>query len=197
MSTFNSSELLNQLEKDTREVIETVKNEFVPLNAEQLHWKPSQKEWSIIECLDHINIGVKHYLTEIAKKLDRAGKTDLNGNETFKSGPMGNYFVKMMAPTQAGGIKNKMATFKKFTQFDISAQQPHETIERFMRYQNELLDLLNRSRKVSLQKNRVKSAIGGWLMFRLGDAFRFIIGHNQRHVIQAQKVLQRMDVKAV
>ncbi|MEL7004131.1 MAG: DinB family protein [Bacteroidota bacterium] len=194
MATFKSTQLLDQLRNTTEKLITVATQEFQPLAPEQLLWKPSEKEWNIVECLDHINIGVEHYVLEIDKQFVK-GNTGQFIPE-FRSGRMGNYFVKMITPTESGEIKSKMGTMKKFENFSIARDNPHLTIDKFIEYQQKLLKQLEESGSVNLEKVRVKSAIGSLIMFRLGDAFRFIIGHNHRHIIQAQNVLKRHAQKA-
>lgn len=197
MRTFKNKELLEQLTNNTLQIIDTVKAEFMSLDTSSLKWKPSKKEWSILECLDHMNIAVEHYLEEVDRKLQSNNETIPEDDAGYVSGRMGNYFVKSMTPTATGEIKSKMRTFKRFEQFDISENDPNKTISKFLDYQGRLIELIKRSKSADLGRVRVKSAIGGWLMFKLGDALRFVVGHNQRHIIQAQNVLSRLNAEVV
>ena len=98
-----------------------------------------------------------------------------------------------MTPTDEGEIKGKMSTMKKFERFDIVPNEPKKTLDKFLHYQRGLLELLDQAREVDIQRVKVKSAIGSIIMFKLGDAFRFVIGHNRRHIIQAREVYQQQS----
>jgi hypothetical protein len=55
-----------------------------------------------------------------------------------------------------------------------------------------MLKLLETASTKNLTK--IKTAITlPLLKFRLGDTFRFVIYHNERHIVQAQKVLKSLN----
>ncbi len=56
-----------------------------------------------------------------------------------------------------------------------------------------LLDVLDMSKKVNLTKTKTGISISKWLKLRLGDTFRVVIYHNQRHILQAKKVLKEVN----
>ncbi|MEO1051583.1 MAG: DinB family protein [Bacteroidota bacterium] len=194
MKTFEAKALLDQLERDTQVITSIVRKEFSVLDTEALNWKPSPKTWNILECLDHMNIAVEHYLKVVEAGIKTAKNKGWGWRPVFKSSRIGNYFVKSMTPTSTGEIKSKMKTLGKFKAFDIIPDQPNRTIDRFLQNQHTLLDLISRSREIDIQRVKVKSAIGSIITFRLGDALRFAIGHNQRHIIQAQRLIKAMNV---
>src|SRR5262245_61905320 len=44
----------------------------LPLSIEQLRWRPEPREWSIAECLDHLNITLGLYLAKINAAIGAA-----------------------------------------------------------------------------------------------------------------------------
>jgi hypothetical protein len=62
-------------------------------------------------------------------------------------------------------------------------------IDEFIRQQEEMRSLLNRARNISLVKARVPLTLTKYVRLRLGDTFRFLINHIERHVLQAQRAL--------
>ncbi|MFM7022373.1 MAG: hypothetical protein ACKOXB_05295 [Flavobacteriales bacterium] len=58
-----------------------------------------------------------------------------------------------------------------------------------MDQQKQTLELLEAAGKVDLKKVKTSVSISKFIRLRLGDTFRFVIYHNQRHIAQAQKVL--------
>ena len=180
---MKKSELIDLLIADTQGVIVIVKNEFLTLDHEKLSKRPRPDKWSVLECIEHLNIADAHYLDQFDKKLDAIAHSD---SDEFKPGLLGNYFVKMIKPKEDGIIPSPMKTMKKFIPTDrISAN----TMDKFLSDQDEILKVLERCKHLNLDKIKITSAIGPLVTFKLGDALRFLIGHNQRHILQAQRVL--------
>lgn len=185
---MNAKELINNLREDTLYIIEQVETQIKPLSQEPLTFKSLPKQWNILECISHMNIADRHYYDEISKKLK---SNNSNAKEKFTGGALGNYFTKMMKPKENNVIPNKMKTISKFYPvISLLSGNQNTTIDTFLNDQRLLLDLLNQANSVDLEKIKIKSALGGWLMFKLGDAFRFVIAHNQRHILQAMNVLE-------
>jgi hypothetical protein len=63
------------------------------------------------------------------------------------------------------------------------------TIEKFNKQQEQLLDLLSKAAGVSLTRTKTAISISKLIKLKLGDTFRVVIYHNQRHLVQAQKAL--------
>lgn len=180
-------ELINSLVADTQKVKEEA-GHFTTLSQGDLLYKPSPEQWSVLECIEHLNIADAHYIAEFDKKLDAAPKSDL---KEFKPGWMGNYFVKSIKPREDGSIPSPMKTLKKFRP-EVNVQ--YDTLSKFIEDQDYLIRVLEKSKALDLNKVKITSAIGSIVTFKLGDAFRFLIGHNQRHIIQAQRVLQKLEL---
>jgi hypothetical protein len=62
--------------------------------------------WNVLECLEHLNLYGDFYLPEIRKRIV---ESSFPPGEYFKSGWLGDYFVKSMEP---GKTMKKMKTFK-------------------------------------------------------------------------------------
>ena len=60
----------------------------------------------------------------------------------------------------------------------------------FRKYQDDLILLIEKARYYNLNTLKINSSIGRIIRFKLGDAFRFVIAHNQRHIQQTINVLQ-------
>lgn len=179
--------IIDSLKEDTQSIVETVRSNFLALDREKLRQRPLPNQWSIGECIAHLNIADAHYIRQFDRKLK-----DVNSSPEsveFKPGWLGNYFVKMIKPLEDGTIPSPMKTLKKFVP---EIDNDENTLHQFLSDQQVILDTLERSRVLNLNKVKITSAIGPIVTFRLGDAFRFLIGHNQRHIIQANRVLERI-----
>jgi len=169
--TFNSNQLIENLIQQTKENLNHVEK-FKNLSTETLNWKENEKRWSILECIEHLNLYGDFYIQEIGKRIASSSST---ASENFKSGKLGNYFAKIMLP----GAK-PMNTFKDKNPSGSNLSKQH--IERFEDQQKKMLDLLNQARTVNLKKVKTGISISKIVKLRLGDTFRVVINHNQRHV---------------
>ncbi|WP_317044615.1 DinB family protein [Chryseobacterium geocarposphaerae] len=61
-----------------------------------------------------------------------------------------------------------------------------------MKQQEQMLDLLKNAQNVDLNKTKTGISISSLIRLKLGDTFRFVIYHNQRHVQQAKRVLTNL-----
>lgn len=156
---------------------------FTGLSEEALNFKQNELSWSVLECLEHLNLYGRFYLPEIAKRVKNA---ESKRKELFKSGWLGNYFANSMLPKEK---LNKMKTFKNMNPIN-SRLNKDKVIGEFIQQQEEMLRLLNEARKIDLNKTKTNISISKWIKLKLGDTFRFVIFHNQRHLVQAEKVLK-------
>lgn len=146
-----------------------------------LVWKENEKSWNILECLEHLNLYSDFYLPKIEKKIK---KSTTIANLEFESGILGKYFAKSMLPKEK---LNKMKTFKDKNPSSLNLNK--EIIDKYINQQIKLLDLLNQSRHVSLNKIKIQTSISNLIKLKLGDVFQFIINHTIRHLKQIDKIL--------
>lgn len=154
------------------------------LSPEQLNHRPGPEKWSILECLEHLNLYGDFYLKEIESRMLKAGN-DPNST-VFKTGLLGNYFAKMMLPKK-GLIANPMKTFKDKN--PIHSNLPITAVDRFIKQQKRMLQLLEMAEMVNLTTIKTNISISKWIKLRLGDTLRVVIYHNERHLLQANNVL--------
>lgn len=185
---MKATDLINDLREDTLYIIQRIETQLKPLSQEILTFKTSPESWSILECIAHMNIADRHYIDQIQEKLNSHKSTP---KDSYRGGALGNYFIKMMKPKENNVIPNKMKTISKFFPVtNLLSKDKTSIINTFLDDQQVILTLLEQAKNVNLERIRIKSALGGWLKFKLGDAFRFVIAHNQRHVLQAMNVLK-------
>lgn len=177
---FKSEELIKELVFYVNSHIKYVK-ELRNIEESILLKKEDKKSWSIIECLEHLNLYAEFYNKEIAKRIknSKAPKSTI-----FKSGYLGNKFAIDMLPKE--GMKT-MKTFKSKNPV-YSNLNVVTIIDLFIRQQEELLILLEKAKEINLTKTKTKITLP-ILKFRLGDTLRFVIYHNERHIKQAQRII--------
>jgi len=179
---IESVKLIQDLIERTRININQAEN-FKTLSTEKLNWRPENDRWSILECFEHLNLYGDFYIPEIKKRIKNS-KTQ--HQENFKSGILGNYFAKSMLPKER---LNKMKTFKDKN--PLGSKLDKTTIERFISQQEQILSLLDKSREIDLNKTKTAISISKLIKLKIGDTFRVVVYHNERHLVQANKILNR------
>lgn len=183
-----SKQLLQDLLELTRENINTVES-FKKQPITSLNWKKAPESWSVLECIEHLNRYGDFYIPEITQKIENAKH---NNTEVFKSNWLGKYFSKSVAYNES---LNKMKTFKSMN--PVNSKLNIQTLEKFIARQHQIIDLLNKAKLVSLDKTKTAISISKLIKLKLGDTFRVLIFHNERHIKQAEKVLQMTTVSEV
>jgi hypothetical protein len=177
----NSNELLSQLEVITQKCIEEAQK-FQLLTLEQLNYKADEKSWSILECLEHLNLYGDFYIDEIGKQM-KASKYQVPA-ENCKSSLLGSHFTKVMKVND-----DKIKTMKTFVNMDPKdSQLPKSIVQRFIDQQQEYLKLLDKAKGVNIQKTKTSITISKLIKLRLCDTLMVVVYHNERHIWQANRV---------
>ena len=173
--------LIEDLTKRTKEHIAKAKG-YQQLELKNLNIKKTPEKWSLLECIEHLNRYGDFYIPEISRRIE-SGK-NATASATFKSGWLGNYFAESMLPKEK---LNKMKTFKSMN--PAGSQLGVEVLDKFIKQQEDLLDLLGKAKTIDLVKTKTGISISKLIKLRLGDTFRVVIYHNYRHIVQADACL--------
>lgn len=175
-----SQQLLHDLKVITEQNIQFVEN-ILNETDKKLNFRLSEKSWSILECLEHLNCYGKFYIPEISKRIKNS---DTKSTVIFNSGILGNYFAKSMLP------KEKLNTMKTFKSMNpIHSTLDKSVLNEFITQQKQMMHLLNEAESIDLNKVKTSISITNLIQFKLGDTFRFVIYHTLRHIEQAKKNL--------
>lgn len=186
MQTDNNT-LINELVALTEaSTMSAVK--FQNLPAEILNFKETPERWSMLECLEHLNRYGEYYLPQIEKAIT-SRRSPGSTNFVYKSGLLGNYFADLMKVKNGKIVRMKTPGDKNPSG---SALSPI-VIDRFIKQQEMMRSLLEQARSVDLTKAKVPISLAKFIKLNLGDTFRFMINHIERHVIQAQNTLARAE----
>lgn len=155
------------------------------LSTQQLQYRQHENSWSILECLEHLNLYGKFYIPKIRKALENSNSKKVN---TFKSGFLGNKFALSMLPNNQ---MKSMNTFKSKNPIHATLNRKY-VIAQFLKQQKDLLNLLKISKDKNISKIYTATTLP-LIKFRLGDTFRFVIYHNERHIVQAKRILKQSE----
>lgn len=177
---LSTSNLIKELQEQTRSFIDYA-DHLQQLPLEQLTQRKNPASWNALECLEHLNRYGNFYLPEIENRIIQSNtKSAL----TFTPGLLGNYFANSMKPSPT---TKKIKTFKSMN--PLNSNLDKSVISEFIRQQQQMLELLERSQKIDLNKTKTSISISKLIKLKLGDTFRFVIYHNQRHIEQTKRSL--------
>src|SRR4030095_4272888 len=89
-------------------------------------------------------------------------------------------------------VKNKMKAMKSYR--PDKTPNVEAVFNEFLQHQNKLLQLLEVSRRRNLNSIHIPVSISKLIRFKLGDTFRFLIAHEQRHMIQARNAIKAVGI---
>lgn len=188
MSRFNTADLLKELEAVVLLTIKKTEG-LHDLDKSTILKQPAPDKWSVVQVLEHLNAYNRYYLKEISKVISNKSKPKL----VYKGGWFGDYFTKMMQPRAEGLIKNKMKAPKDYW-FDPQLDA-EKVLSDFIAGQRQLLEYLDKSNGLNIGQTRVPISISKFIKLKLGDTFRFLIAHQQRHFIQIENTLTQIRDK--
>ncbi|MGB0425041.1 MAG: DinB family protein [Flavobacteriales bacterium] len=178
----SSTSLLKELKAITLNVLESA-IEFKNLAEQNLQHRNDPKSWNALECIQHLNLYARFYHPEIGKRMDQGSSKAKAAN--FKSSWLGNYFAESMKAKEQ--IK-AMKTFESMNPIDQALDNKH--LEEFIAHQKQLLLLLERAEEINLTKVKTGISISKFIKLRLGDTFKVVVYHNERHILQAKRAIQ-------
>lgn len=179
----------HELQARLSAVLATVEAEFSPLTDAQLRWKPAPASWSIIECLQHLNLAERFYIRNIQHKVDKLGLMQTNPiDQELKSDWVGKAMLYAVDPQ----VKIKIPAPGMIRPRPAAELVPTDVMGQFVELQTLLRNLLDKAVYLDWNQDKVMSLFGNWLKIRLGDAFQMLVAHTERHMKQAMRVKAEM-----
>lgn len=179
---MKSNELLQEAKTATLAILKLVEENFATLSLEALNQKPSPQQWSIAECLEHLNYYSDYYNKTAKAAIKNAEAKQWKNAPTFTSTWLGKKSIESVDPNNA-----KPSKTPKNLNPTSSSVRP-DVVPRFLAAQKEFLALIEAAQHVNLNKAKVRIEVFKLLKLCLGDLFLFMIAHNQRHCNQALRV---------
>lgn len=157
------------------------------LTAAQLNWRPQEGQWSIGECIGHLNQVKSGDLGPIRSAIERAKARGVTGQGPFTYGAISKKFISMVDLP----VKGKQKTVKAY--YPPVSADPAETIAKYRQLSAEVRALTLSANGLHLRK--VKTAmvmfpppLRWFIRMPLGARLTAITAHDRRHLWQAEQV---------
>ena len=187
MATFHTAALLQSLHNDVSSLLNVLNTRIMPQPPAALLKPPAPGSWSVIQCLDHLNSYGHYYLPQLEAALEKGERKGLAARPEFKSRWFGNYFTNLMQPKPDGALKSRMNAPRGHR--PVPQPDAAMVLAEFEVQQQRLLQLLTRAQQTDIGRLRVPTSLTSLLKLSAGDTFRFLIAHEQRHMLQALRAL--------
>jgi hypothetical protein len=153
------------------------------LSDTQLNWRPGPGRWSIAECLQHLNIGVRATLPAFDRAIAEGREKGKTAPGPFRYGWLSRLMISSMEPG-----KRRMRTQAIFDVPPGSTYRGAELLPEFYAVRDELAQRVRRADGLDLARVRTISPASRLIRMPLGAYFQFIITHDRRHLWQARQV---------
>jgi hypothetical protein len=157
---------------------------FSSLTASQLNWKPSDNQWSIGQCLDHIIVSNETYYPQLEKIISGKWKNSLWQNMPYLHKMWGKILIKTVSPD----TNKKVNTSRVF--YPASSGIPRTIIKEFISHNKSLVEFMVRSSQANHDKIVITSPVSGFITYSLRDTFTILTLHEERHLQQAKRVME-------
>jgi DinB superfamily len=176
---MTTKDLINSFLDVTVKVVEQTKG-FLKLSPQQLNWRPSENQWSVGECFEHLMITnskfIPHYQNFVLKGIK-------NKPVKFNHTLMGRMVMNSMKPEN----KRKTKTPGSFNPIGNTINE--SIVKDFLHQNNEIIDLVSKI-DMSKLKEKITSPFAKYVKYNIGDSLMIIAYHNLRHLKQAKNVTQ-------
>jgi hypothetical protein len=186
MQNQNTRTILTDLQKRTEVILNKAISEWQMASQEKLVFTSSVEKWSAVQCLMHLNSYGNYYLPAIEKAIET--NKEFKPTDRFKSSWLGDYFYRSMLPASQGKKMKKMKSPKEHV--PQANDNAAEVVAEFIDQLETLLLLLEKAKSVNISKVKVPISIAKFVKLQLGDVFLFLIAHIERHVLQAEVMLE-------
>ncbi|HYF33306.1 MAG TPA: DinB family protein [Chitinophagaceae bacterium] len=186
MKKIHSIGLLEDLQADTRQIILST-NYLSQEDPSLLLRQPAPGRWSAAQVIAHLNSYGRYYLPTIELAMN---EHSYEPDPVFTPGWLGDYFTKSMLPGKNGQVVNKMQAPKNHRPSADIDSKP--VIDEFLRQEQLLLELLESAKHLNISRITIPISLTKLVKLKLGDTFRFLVAHHQRHFVQINNTLKEI-----
>lgn len=180
-----------QLLQQSNKIKNYVKSDVAELPANKLNWKPNEKKWSALEVVSHLNRVYEKYLDNFEIAISSAPELPNDQTLDYQSSLLGRISIYTMKP-KGRKRKFKMKTFDFFNPIS-EPDKKNITIDLFLKNKEVFNDLIKKARSKNLKNIKMPTALGDKMKFYVPECFRFILAHEERHIVQIASILEEME----
>lgn len=152
------------------------------LSSQQFNFSPGAEQWSVGECIEHLNLSMRAYLNLMKPVI---GRTNLKAKGDYAPGTMMGRL--MLRALRKPGRRYPAPRSFIPAHRELDPDKVRDTFEKEIR---RLQQSLENSYGLALGKVKMPWPVFRIIKISLAQAFKLQIIHNERHFKQAEKVIQ-------
>jgi len=173
---------LDEYRSQFQKIAEQAKTLTNGLSEAQFNWRPRPEEWSIQECLGHLNILGRFEIPLLENIIRDARTRGITGKGPFRYGFMARTILKQTEPP----VRRKFSAPQRFR---ANHGQPLTAIlPTFLHLQSQFIRVVEQSEGLDLARIKVPTPITRLLRLSLGATLAQLAAHERRHLDQARRV---------
>lgn len=177
------SQSLAELIAAANAVTSEVQASFGHLTPQQLNWKPDANQWSIAQCFAHLVEANESYFPAFHQVVAGEKKTTLWQRVPWLPTMMGTLIVKAVSPE----TKRKLKAPRIYR--PASSDIDGAIVRHFLERQEQVIQSMQAMKGLAVEKIIMSSPVTDLITYSVLDACRIIVAHEQRHLLQAKRVL--------
>jgi hypothetical protein len=155
-----------------------------PLTVNQLNWKPSPGEWSIGQCLDHLCVANDVYLAAMEPALRHPPR---GVAQEITPGWFGRWFIRTAIEPSTRSRKGR-APGKIVPRSTVDPS----VLGLFLKTNVSARDFVRRAAEHDVNRARFQNPFVPIIFFTVGTGLEVLVRHQRRHLLQAERVRQRL-----
>jgi hypothetical protein len=176
---------LARIEAELAEARRRVHALVEPLDETGWSRRPAPGEWSVAECLIHLNLTSRAFLPLIEEAITRGREQGLVAPGPYRRDFVGWVLAHVIEPP----VPIRTKTTAPFVPPVIEPKRV--VLEAFDRLQGELGDCLSRASGLDLARLRVVSPFDARIKYNLYSCLTIIPAHQRLHLAQAERVIRQ------
>lgn len=173
---------LQERRSQFRSIKKTTEELTAGLTHQQFNWRPTSEEWSVAQCLSHLNVAGFLILRRVEEAIEEARDQGPRSEGPFEYSLVGRSFVRLMEPSSWMRVSSPSS-------FVPAPEHSREVvIPRFLELQDDLVASVEAANGLDLRRIKVRSPVSRLLRFSLGIWFAAVEAHERRHMEQAQRI---------
>lgn len=154
--------------------------------------RPSPVEWSVAECIAHLNLTSAAMVPLLRAEFDRAPQMQEAEDRAYRGTFLGRVLASMMGPVKlfAGMKLGKVATTPPFVPGSGLPRAPIRLA--FQRWQEEELQLVRDADRRAIDRVRIESPFRAGTYYDGYSGLVILVRHEKRHLVQAERALEAL-----
>lgn len=178
----NQSEHLSGLVSAANAIAGETLAGFGELTEAQLNWKPGAEQWSVAQCFDHLVTANAAFFPVFEKVINGEKRNTFWERLPVLPAVWGKLLIKSVAPESTRKLKAPKVFHPSNSRIDEAI------IRRFVDQQNQIISYMKATADLDLEKIIISSPVTNLVTYSLMDAYRIIVNHEKRHLLQATRV---------